>query len=159
MAPVSTDTPLADLKVQTISQDEYDKSKKRPPPKNSAPKKSPLPPWKDGVIAAFMTNLYETAGDLLLAVSPDPEAPSVAYGTVFKAIAENCGRAWEEVAKDSPYLRRWIYSMMQASKLSKLMMAHMPLMIVALHQHGPLRQATNDIAEDIANGNYTVPAA
>lgn len=146
-------TPLADLKVQTITQDEFDGKKAKPASKPSAaaPRKAPLPPWKDGVISSFMTNLYDTAGDLLMPFN-EP------YGQVFKAIAENCGEAWEACAKDSPWLRRWIYSLMQASKLSKLMLAHMPLMIVALHQHGPLRQATDEFAEQFANG-FADPAA
>jgi hypothetical protein len=142
-----TETPLADLKVTTISQDEFDGKKAKPAskPSASAPRKTPLPPWKDGVIRDFMTGLYDSAGDLIMPFN-EP------YGHVFKAIAENCGQAWEDAAKDTPWLRRWIYSLMQASKLSKLLMAHMPLMIVALHQHGPLRQATDDLAEQFANG-------
>lgn len=149
-----TETPLADLKVTTISQEEFDgkaKATKTSKPSNAAPRKTPLPPWKEGVIRDFMTGLYESAGDLLMPFQP-------AYGAVFKAIAENCGQAWEDAAKDTPWLRRWIYSLMQASKLSKLLMAHMPLMIVALHQHGPLRQATDDLAEQFANG-FSDPAA
>lgn len=141
-----TDTPLADLKVQTITQDEYVGNKKTSAgSKPGAPKKTPLPAWKDGVIAKFMTEVYITAGDLI-------EPFNEPYGLVFKAISENCGQAWEDCAKESPWLRRWIYSLMQASKLSKLLMAHMPLMIVALHQHGPLRQATDDFAEHVAAG-------
>jgi hypothetical protein len=142
-----TETPLADLKVTTITQDEFDGKKAKPAskPSASAPRKTPLPPWKDGVIRDFMTNLYDSAGDLIMPFN-EP------YGSVLKAIAENCGQAWEDAAKDTPWLRRWIYSLMQASKLSKLMFAHMPLMIVALHQHGPLRQATDDLAEQFANG-------
>lgn len=144
-----TETPLADLKVTTISQEEFDGKKAKPAsatkPSRSAPRKTPLPPWKDGVISAFMTNLYDSAGDLLMPFN-EP------YGTVFKAIAENCGNAWEKAAKDSIWVRRWIHSLMQASVFSQLAFAHMPLAIVALHQHGPLRQATDDLAEQFANG-------
>lgn len=149
-----TETPLADLKVTTITQDEFDGKKSKPTAKasaRSAPRKTPLPPWKDGVISAFMENLYDSAGDLLM---PFNEA----YGMSFKAIAENCGNAWERAAKDSIWVRRWIHSLMQASVFSQLAFAHMPLAIVALHQHGPLRQATDDIAEHIAHG-FSDPAA
>lgn len=148
-----TEVPLADLKVTTITQEEFDGKKQKPGPKpsSSAPKRTPLPPWRDGVISTFMTSLYDSAGDLLMPFQP-------AYGAVFKAIAENCGNAWEKAAKDSIWVRRWIHSLMQASVFSQLAFAHMPLAIVALHQHGPLRQATDDLAEQFANG-FTDPAA
>ena len=150
-----TETPLADLKVTTISQEEFDGKKAKPaskPAAKSAPRKTPLPPWKDGVISAFMENLYDSAGDLLMPFN-EP------YGMSFKAIAENCGNAWERAAKDSIWVRRWIHSLMQASVFSQLAFAHMPLVIVALHQHGPLRQTTDDLAEQFANGFPDATAA
>lgn len=141
-----TDVPLADLPVKTITEDEYKGSRSSTANKSKRatagpPRKTPLPPWKDGVISSFMTGIYDMAGDLLLPYS-EP------YGYAFKAIAENCGQAWEDCAKDNPWLRRFIHNLMNASKLSKLAAAHMPLAIVALHQHGPLRQMTDDVADE-----------
>jgi len=140
------DIPLADLKVQTISQDEFDPKK---PIKSSggrtptSKKRMPLPAWKDGVISAFMTNLYEQLGELI-------EPYDAPYGYTFKAIAVNCGEAWEACAKDSPTIRRWIHQLMSASKLSKLALAHAPLALMTVHRFGPMRQATDEFAEEFA---------
>lgn len=148
MAGPNEDIPLADLKVQTITQDEFNPSKPDKPSKpsgsRSAPKKRlPLPAWKDGVIRDFMTRMYEQLGDLI-------EPYDTPYGYTFKAIAENCGIAWEECAKDSVVIRRWIHQLMSASKLSKLALAHAPLALLTIHRFGPMRQATDDIAEEFA---------
>jgi hypothetical protein len=146
MAAPQDDIPLADLKVQTISQDDFDpKRPDRPKGRASAPpkKRLPLPPWKDGVISSFMTGLYETLGDLI-------EPYDAPYGYCFKAIAENCGEAWESCAKDSPTIRRWIHQLMSASKLSKLALAHAPLALLTVHRFGPLRTVTDEMAESMA---------
>lgn len=149
----TSETPLADVPQYDIvdvdppKKDNKDKTERRSTRTNPAAnrgKKPPLPPWKDGVISGFMEQLYETAGDIILPYS-EP------YGYAFKGIAEGCGQAWEACAKDSPALRRFIHSLMSASNFSKLAAAHMPLFIVALHQHGPLRQVTDDIAAEYAD--------
>jgi hypothetical protein len=143
---IDDDIPLADLKVTTIEQDRFNPKKPntpsnagRTPPK----KKLPLPTWKDGVIRDFMTNMYEQLGEL---IKPYDEP----FGYVFLAIAENCGQAWEDCARDSPTIRRWLHQMMSASKLSKLAFAHAPLALLTIHRFGPMRQVTDDMAEEMA---------
>lgn len=145
MAARDDDIPLADLKVTTINQEDFDPKKPNKPGRPSAPpkRKMPLPPWKDGVISSFMTNLYEQLGALI-------EPYDAPFGYTFKAIAVNAGEAWEACAKDSPAIRRWIHQLMSASKLSKLALAHAPLALLAVHRFGPLRQQTDDIAEEFA---------
>lgn len=143
---MAEDDGLADLKVTTITQDQFNETAKPRTPPKAAPKKTPLPAWKDGVISAFMTNMYTTAGKLI-------EPYNEPYGFAFQAIAETAGDAWEDCAKDSPALRRFIHNLMTTSKMSKLLMAHMPLFIVAMHQHGPLRQVTEDVADRYARDN------
>jgi hypothetical protein len=139
------DVPLADLKVTTISQEDFDPKKPTKSSGGRTPtrKRWPLPAWKDGVISAFMTNLYETLGELI-------EPYDAPYGYTFKAIAVNCGEAWEACAKDSPTIRRWIHQLMSASKLSKLALAHAPLALMTVHRFGPMRQATDEFAEEFA---------
>lgn len=139
------DIPLADLKVTTITQDQFDPKRPTKNAKAATPprKRLPLPAWKDGVIRDFMTSMYEQLGEL---VKPFDEP----FGYTFIAMAPNCGQAWEECAKDSPSIRRWIHQFMSASKLSKLALAHAPLGLLIFHRFGPLRQATDDIAEEFA---------
>lgn len=145
MVDVDKEIPLADLKVQTISQDDFDpkKIKQSPGRPPSSKRKMPLPAWKDGVISSFMTNLYEQLGELI-------EPYDAPYGYTFKAIAVNAGEAWEACAKDSPTIRRWIHQLMSASKLSKLALAHAPLALMTVHRFGPMRQATDEFAEEFA---------
>lgn len=142
---MADDDGLADLKVTTITHDDFRANDpKKAPRGTSAPpkKKPPLPPWRDGVISAFVENAYEIAGNLLESYEP-------AISAALKAIAPSAGTAWENCARDSPALRRWFHMLMTTSKFSELMMVHLPLGIVLMHRFGPLRQATDDLAESM----------
>jgi hypothetical protein len=161
------DTPLIDLanKGTFTPNDGPDKQPKRGPgrPRGSlntkAPKKqTPLPPWKDGVISSWAENLYTTAGRMVMAFDAN-------YGTVLQGIATPAGQAWENLAKDSPQLRRIIHSLMTTTKLSELVMAHVPLIILVLHKHGPVKEQFDKMAEKLAeemevsvNGHPVDPA-
>jgi hypothetical protein len=150
-----TDTPIVDLASAggPVSNDEKDKPPKRGVgrPKGSlsgarttGPKKqTPLPPWKDGVIASWATNLYTTAGRMVAAFDPN-------YGTVLQGIAEPAGQAWENLAKNSPQMRRVFHHLMTTTKLSELIMAHIPLFILVLHKHGPVKNQFEKFADKFA---------
>jgi hypothetical protein len=147
----AADTPIIDLSKGTFTpNDTSDKPPKRGPgrPKGSlssrSPKRqTPLPPWKDGVISSWAENLYKTTGRLVAAFDPN-------YGTVLQGIAQPAGQAWENLAKDSPPMRRLFHTLMTTTKLSELIMAHLPLFILVLHQHGPIKNSFDGIAEKFA---------
>lgn len=124
--------------------DAINDAKKRSPrqPNSGAKKQKPLPPWKDGVISAWATNLYDVAGKMLEAFDAD-------YGQALQMIAIPAGAAWEGVAKTSPGLRRIIHQLMQTTKLSELVMAHIPLIIVVMHKHGPMREMFTDVENEL----------
>lgn len=118
-------------------------ARKRAPRSSTPPKKQkPLPPWKDGVISAWAENLYTVAGQMIEAFDSD-------YGQALQSIATSAGAAWEGVAKTSPGLRRIIHNLMQTTKLSELIMAHVPLIIVVMHKHGPMRQMFTEVENEL----------
>src|SRR3972149_250704 len=92
------DTPIVDLATAggPVTNDEKDKPPKRgvgrpkgsfAGTRNSGPKKqTPLPAWKDGVIAGWAENLYSTAGRMVAAFDPN-------YGRVIQGIAAPAGQA------------------------------------------------------------------
>lgn len=121
--------------------DEATDPKKRPPP-NSPKKQKPLPPWKDGVIAAWATNVYDVSGKMIEPFDPE-------YGMALQSIAVSAGNAWEGVAKTSPGLRRVIHQLMTTTKMSELIIAHVPLVIVVMHKHGPMRHMFDEIEVDV----------
>jgi hypothetical protein len=146
------DTPIIDLanSGSPVNNDGPDKAPKRGPgrPRGSVsarpPKRqTPLPPWKDGVISSWAENLYTTAGRMVAAFDPN-------YGTVLQGIAAPAGQAWENLAKDSPQLRRIFHGLMTTTKMSELIMAHVPLFILILHKHGPVKSAMEGFADKFA---------
>jgi hypothetical protein len=145
MAGANEEPGLADLKIETITQDQFEAGRRKAPrtsaATSSAKRKTPLPAWKDGVISSFMEGIYTTCGDL---IEPYDEP----WGITFKASAAQCGEAWEAVAKDNTTVRRWIHGLMTTSKLSQLFMAHLPFLLMGYHRYGPLREKRDDIAAE-----------
>lgn len=147
MAAPAGETPLIDLTKGTFTTNDSDAPPRRTrntKPTSSAPKKrAPLPAWKDGVISSWATNLYITAGKMVAAYDEN-------YGTVLQGIAVPAGQAWENLAKDSPGLRRVFHSLMTTTKMSELVMAHVPLIILVMHRHGPVKQKIDELSEQLA---------
>lgn len=146
MAAPAGETPLIDLAKGTFTPNDTDTAprRSRPTKTSSAPKKrAPLPAWKDGVISDWATNLYITAGKMVAAYDEN-------YGTVLQGIAVSAGHAWENLAKDSPSLRRIIHSLMTTTKTSELIMAHVPLIILVMHKHGPVKAKIDELNEQLA---------
>ncbi len=146
VAAPAGETPLIDLTKGTFTTNDTDAPPRRTrnarttsPPK----KRAPLPAWKDGVISAWATNLYTTAGKMVAAYDEN-------YGVVLQGIAVPAGQAWENLAKDSPTLRRIIHSLMTTTKTSELIMAHMPLIILVMHKHGPVKQKIDELSDQLA---------
>ena len=91
------------------------------------PQEVPMP--KGGVIAAGVNRLYRRAGRIVRAMDedigtaiiectkPDPEDPD--WLTV--------GQAWENLAKDSPRIRRWLLRLIKGGALQDLILAHAPI--------------------------------
>lgn len=143
-----SDIPLIDLARGTFSDETPPKRTRRtsanasgaPGPK----KRTPLPPWRDGVISEWATNLYEMAGKAIV-VFDEP------YGNILQTIAVPAGQAWENLARDSPQLRRMFHWAMTTGKLSELIFAHSPLLMYMLHRYGPARDRMDDFAEKFAD--------
>lgn len=153
MADASSETSLIDLaKAGTFEPPGIDPDVKPNRARKSAPppKKRPaLPPWKDGVISHWATNLYQTAGQMVVPFEPN-------YGAILQGISEPAGQAWENLARDSPGLRRVFHSLMTTTKMSELIMAHMPLIILVLHKHGPVQEQMSRFAEKLSEESTSV---
>lgn len=142
---MSDDDGLADLKITTITHDDFraKSEKEQRAPRAATPKKKPpLPPWREGVISEFVSKAYE-----LSATMTEPYEPAIAG--VLHSIAGPAGSAWENCARDSPALRRFFHALMTTSKFSELAMVHLPLFIILMHRFGPLRQATDEMADEL----------
>ena len=143
MASSEDDVPLIDLeKGKFVGADTGRKRRGRPPGSTSTtPKKrAPLPPWRDGVIAEWVSNFYTIAGKAI-------ENFDEPYGVIIQNIAAPAGQAWENLARDSPQLRRFFAWIMTTGKLTELIMAHSPLIMYVLHRYGPARDRMDEFAE------------
>lgn len=147
-----SDIPLIDLAMGGSFTDEQPPKRTRRTSRSSGPttaqgspkKRSPLPPWRDGVISEWATNLYRMGGEVI-------EQFDEPYGQILQNIAVPAGQAWENLARDSPQLRRFFHWMMTTGKLSELVFAHTPLFMYMLHRYGPARDRMEDFAEKFAN--------
>jgi hypothetical protein len=144
VASSEDDIPLIDLEKGKFIGGEP-KRRGRPPGSQSttAKKRAPLPPWRDGVISAWAENFYTMAGQAIESFDED-------YGKILQAIAAPAGQAWEDLARDTPQLRRFFAWIMTTGKLTGLVMAHSPLFMYALHRYGPARDRMEEFAEKFA---------
>ena len=145
MANSEDDIPLIDLEKGKFIAGDGPRKRGRPPGSaNTGPKKrAPLPPWRDGVIASWVQNFYETAGKAI-------ENFDEPYGVIIQNIAPAAAQAWENLARDNPQLRRFFAWIMTTGKLTELVFAHSPLFLYVLHRYGPARERMDEFSEKFA---------
>lgn len=101
---------------------------------------TPLPPWREGAIAAWSAKMYTLAGVAISRFDPG-------CGAALQASADAAGGAWERLAKQNNTVRRWFAVLMQGSVISELVLAHAPLIVAVLSHHGPFRTAVEEAGE------------
>jgi hypothetical protein len=148
------DTPLVDYQITDApSGNPFDapppgsKTKPKPNPNRKAP--GPLPPWREGAIAKWCTDIYLLAGNAISTFDP-------ICGAAVLEIAVPVGLTYEKMAKQNNSWRRFFGWAMQSSTMAELFMAHAPLGVAALTHHGPFKKATEDMAAKFAQEFATV---
>lgn len=107
------------------------------PPKKAkvkAPKvRKPTPPMPKGGIAQGIGNMYTGLGLGIGMVDPH-------CGMVIVENAETCAEAWEELAKKNPKVRRALLMLLETSDVTKIVIAHAPIMMALATHHVPFVQ-------------------
>lgn len=109
---------------------------------NTPREKVPAPPMPKGGIAAPMAALYRKTGELI-------QPFDYGCGSVLIGGAEDCGKAWEELAKRNPAVRRFLLSLLSTSAVTELLIAHAPILAaVAVHHVPAVRSMMEKMAAD-----------
>jgi hypothetical protein len=143
----TADTPLVDYKIGDVptgenpfeNKDGKGRARSTGRAARGAPKK-PLPPWREGSIAAWATQMYFLGGKALAVYDP-------VCGAAMQASADAAGRAWEKLAKQSEPWRRFFAFLMTSSAATEVIVANAPLMIAILSHHGPFKTHIQEAGE------------
>ena len=92
-------------------------------------REAPIPRYQKGVIAAGMTKLYKRAGRLVKAMDKD-------IGVAIIESAEDCGEAWDELARTNPRIRRTLMKMISGGAWGSVIMAHLPILLAIIMKDG-----------------------
>ena len=103
----------------------------------------PIPPMPKGGIAGPVASLYRKAGTFIQAFDP-------ACGGSLVMAADDCGKAWEEVCKRNPQMRRYVLALLATGANAELFFAHLPILIaVAIHHVPAARQMVAQTTEQM----------
>lgn len=101
----------------------------------------PVPAMPRGGVATAVAALYKRVGSFVKPFDPG-------CGTALIMGADDCGRAWEEVAKRNPAVRRWILALLATGANMELLVAHAPILAaVAIHHVPAVRQLVTETTE------------
>lgn len=117
---------------------------------------SPPPPVVKGEFIEPLTDLYNTIGIALMPFKPqvaialvsparDASEEEKAKGIDPPTVAENCARAWDEVAQKNESVRRALKTMTTVGVWGGLFMAHAPI-LMAIMADTPLGERLNPAA-------------
>jgi hypothetical protein len=84
-----------------------------------------IPRYQKGVIAAGMTKLYRRAGKIIKEMDRD-------IGTAVIECAEDCGEAWDELARTNPRVRRFLLKLITGGAWTAVFMAHAPILLAVI---------------------------
>lgn len=88
----------------------------------------PMP--RPGVIANGMTRVYAQTGAMVGMFD-------MQCGSAIMENAENVGKAWENLAKQNPAVRRALMTLMTGNALFEIVTAHTPMILAIMAHHGP----------------------
>jgi hypothetical protein len=87
------------------------------------------PRYQKGVIAAGMTKLYRRAGKIIREIDRD-------IGIAVMECAEDCGEAWDELARTNPRVRKFLLKLITGGAWSAVFMAHAPILLAIIMKEG-----------------------
>jgi hypothetical protein len=100
-------------------------------PEESKVKETPVSSvYKAGVLVKPLTGFYETIGGIVL----------LADQTCGQAIinsAEEAAKSLDELARTNPKIRRILMRLLESGAITKVVIAHMPIILAVLAHHFP----------------------
>lgn len=106
--------------------------------------RKPTPAMPRGGLAAPVAALYTKIGQYVQLFDPG-------CGGALVMGAADCGKAWEEVAKRNPAVRRWLLALLSASSNMELLVAHLPILAaVAIHHIPAVRDTVQKMTSDMS---------
>jgi hypothetical protein len=84
-----------------------------------------VPRWKAGIIAKGMSRLYRRTGKIIKAMDRD-------IGIAVIESADDCGEAWDELARTNPRVRAFLLKLIAGGTWSELFMAHLPILLAVV---------------------------
>lgn len=115
------------------------------PKEKKAKVRKPTPPMPRKGIAGSLTNMYTGLGMTVSMVDKH-------CGLAIVESAEDCAQAWEDLAKTNPKVRRALLMLLETSDVTKIVIAHAPIMAAVMAHHMPLvREQQLRVVEMFAN--------
>jgi hypothetical protein len=115
------------------------------PKEKKAKTRKPTPPMPRSGLAGPLTNMYTGLGLSLSMVDRN-------CGQAIVESAEDCAQAWEELAKRNPKVRRALLMLLETSDVTKIIIAHAPIMMAVASHHVPfVREQQLKVVEMFAN--------
>lgn len=116
-----------------------------------------VPRWKAGVIAKGMTKLYKRTGKIIRAMDRD-------IGIAVIECAEDCGEAWDDIARQNPRIRAFLLKMITGGSWASLIWAHAPIFMAVImkdgiRKHIPFMKLIESLLETDADGTSEVSDA
>ena len=106
--------------------------------------RKPTPPMPRNGIAGALTNVYTGLG--MTVAMADRHC-----GMAIVESAEDCGKAWEDLARRNPKVRRALLMFLETSDVTKVIIAHAPIMAAVFAHHAPLGDKQMSLIEQFAN--------
>lgn len=97
---------------------------------------TPLPPFREGVIAKGVNKLYRRAGRLLRIW--DPAIGSAVIATTMATDDDDitAGEAWENLARTNPRIRALLLTLMKGGAYTDLFTTHLPILLAVMMRDG-----------------------
>lgn len=141
-APVSSQETMPNARASKRSFKDWFTGK---PKEKKAKVRKPTPPMPRKGLAGPLTNMYTGLGMTLAMVDKQ-------CGMAVVESAEDCAQAWEDLAKTNPKVRRALLMLLETSDVTKIVIAHAPIMAAVMVHHMPLvREQQLKVVEMFAN--------
>lgn len=115
------------------------------PKEKKAKVRRPTPPMPRKGLAGPLTNMYTGLGMTVSMIDKQ-------CGMAIVESAEDCAQAWEDLAKTNPKVRRALLMLLETSDVTKIVIAHAPIMMAVMVHHMPLvREQQMRLIEVFAN--------
>lgn len=106
---------------------------------------SPAVPMPRTGIATPVAAFYRRAGTFIQPFDPE-------CGSALIAGADGCGKAWDQVCRRNPQIRRYVLAMLATTTHLDLVVAHLPILLaVAIHHVPAVRDMVTQTTEQMTN--------